>query len=121
MPKAMMLAFTSPTSSATEAEYNHWYNTKHLPDLTRVPGIISATRYKLDNTIQALPGIGGDPRGYLAIYELEGNTHEDLANFAKNLTAAINAGKVDISPTLDLKNLSASFILPITETLPAAK
>ncbi len=121
MPKALMLAFTSPASAEVEEEYNNWYSGKHLPDLTHVPGIISATRYKLDKTIEAMPGIGGDARQYMAMYEIEGNTQEDLAQFAKNLVEAINAGRVDISPTLDMVNISASFLLPITETMPAAK
>ena len=119
MPKALMLAFTQPVSAAVENEYNRWYSEKHLPDLTHVPGLISATRYKLDKNVQAMPGVGGDPRSYLALYEIEGDTPEDLANFAKSLTQAIEAGKVDISPALDMTNMSASFLLPIGETMMA--
>jgi hypothetical protein len=119
MPKALMLAFTKPVSAAVEDEYNRWYTGKHLPDLTKVPGLISATRYKLDNTVEAMPGVSGDPRGYLALYEIEGDSHEDLANFAKSLTEAINAGNVDISPALDMTNMSASFLLPISERMVA--
>lgn len=43
-----------------EEEFNAWYNTEHLPGLSRVPGTISAKRY-VRNT--------GSPR-FIACYEL---------------------------------------------------
>ena len=60
-----------------------------------------------------MPGIGNDSRAYLALYEIEGDTPELLANFAKSLTQAIEAGKVDISPAMEMTNMSASFLRPI--------
>lgn len=117
MPKALMLVFSQPTSATVEAEYNRWYSEKHLPDLTHVPGIISATRYRLDKNIEPMPGITGDPRSYLAIYEVEGNSSQDLARFAQELRKALEAGVADVHPTLDMVNISASFALPITDRL----
>jgi hypothetical protein len=43
-----------------EAEFNDWYNTDHVPALTRVPGVYGARRYRA--TV-------GSP-AYLALYEL---------------------------------------------------
>ncbi|MET0987827.1 MAG: hypothetical protein ABW034_20715 [Steroidobacteraceae bacterium] len=117
MPRALMLVFSQPTAAGVEAEYNRWYSEKHLPDRTRVPGIVSATRYKLDKSILPIPGITGDPRSYLAVYEVEGNTSEDLARFAQELRKALDTGVADIHPTLDMVNISASFAVPITDRL----
>lgn len=47
-----------PTSH--EDEFNDWYNTEHLPGLSRVPGTISAKRYVRST---------GSPR-YIACYEV---------------------------------------------------
>lgn len=46
--------------SANEEEFNDWYNTEHLPGLSRVPGNISAKRYVRQT---------GSPR-YIACYEV---------------------------------------------------
>lgn len=43
-----------------EAEFNHWYDTEHLPLLSAVPGVLRARRF-FDP--------GGKPR-YVALYEL---------------------------------------------------
>jgi hypothetical protein len=43
-----------------DAEFNDWYNTDHLPALTRVPGVYGARRYRVT---------AGSPT-YLAVYEL---------------------------------------------------
>ena len=47
-------------STASEEEFNAWYNTEHLPGLARVPGTVSAQRYLR---------LSGSPR-YIACYEL---------------------------------------------------
>jgi hypothetical protein len=45
---------------ASEEEFNAWYNTEHLPGLSRVPGTVRAQRYLR---------LSGSPR-YIACYEL---------------------------------------------------
>ncbi|HKD36180.1 MAG TPA: hypothetical protein VKB78_05245 [Pirellulales bacterium] len=121
MPKTMMLVFSKPISAESEAAYNDWYSNKHLPDLTRVPGLVSATRYKLDKSVEPMPGITGDPRGYLAVYEIEGETPSDLERFAQTLRQALADGVADISPHLDMVDISASFAIPITDRLTPQK
>jgi hypothetical protein len=44
-----------------EAEFNRWYNEKHLPEVLACPGFVSAARYECTQ---------GEPR-YIAVYELE--------------------------------------------------
>jgi hypothetical protein len=43
---------------AVEDEFNDWYTTEHIPLLSRVPGMISARRFKSE----------AGPTGYLALY-----------------------------------------------------
>jgi hypothetical protein len=117
MPHAIMLAFTQPTSSETENAYNDWYSNKHIHDLVTIPGVIAATRYKIAQDVETLPGVVGPPQGYLAIYEIEGETEADLEKFAAVLREALADGTADISPNLDMSKLGASLCLPLTERL----
>ena len=47
-----------------EAEFNRVYDTEHVPQLSKVPGVLSVHRYRLETS--------NDPRmqRYMAIYEL---------------------------------------------------
>lgn len=56
---------------AHEAEFNAWYNSKHLADVLKLPGCQGAARYKLGDV--------DGRRQYLAVYAFES-------------TAAIQAG-----------------------------
>jgi hypothetical protein len=117
MPRAIMLAFTEPQDPAQDDEYNAWYDSKHLPDVVNVPGVVSATRYKLAQGIELLPGAQEVPQRYLAIYELEGETEAEMAAFAEGLKAALTDGRADIHTTMNMATLGAAFALPITGTL----
>ena len=48
-----------------EAAFNRIYDTEHVPEILKVPGVRACTRYALENTNR-----DGMPR-YLAVYELE--------------------------------------------------
>lgn len=117
MPRAIMLAFTEPQDPSQDDDYNNWYDNKHLHDVVNVPGVVSATRYKLAQGIELLPGAQGVPQRYLAIYEIEGETHEDMVKFADELKAALSDGRADIHTTMNMGTLGAAFGLPITDTL----
>ena len=117
MPRSLMLAFTSPTSTETETDYNRWYDTKHLHDVVGIKGVVAATRYKLAHGVETLPGVGGPSQKYLAVYELEAETVEELDEFCGNLRAALASGEADIAPTLDMADLGASLALPVGERL----
>jgi hypothetical protein len=67
-----------------DAEFNSWYNSVHLQEVTSVPGFTSADRYKL------LAAIGGQfANNYLAVYGMEADTPE-VAGAA--LQALVGAG-----------------------------
>src|SRR5215212_9706989 len=65
MKRYMFVVLTDPMPGG-EAEYNEWYNTVHLQDLVKLPGIKAAQRYKLA-PISAADG----KQKYLALYEIE--------------------------------------------------
>ncbi|WP_298263885.1 DUF4286 family protein [Acidocella sp.] len=113
MPNTLMLVFTKPLSPELEGEYNEWYSNKHLWDLTGVPGVIAATRYSMAEAFVP-PGAPDGPRNYLAIYEIEGDSAEDIQRFWDALIAGIGFGGVDASATLDFSTISVSFAVPIT-------
>ena len=59
-----------------EAIFNEVYDEEHIPIISKVPGVISVTRLKLDTLRMAMGGETKtmDPQGaprYAAIYELE--------------------------------------------------
>ncbi len=66
-------------SPEKEAEYNEWYNTVHIPDFLRVPGVLSATRY------ECIRGRKTNPK-YLTIYEIES---EEMLEAAINSPQAL--------------------------------
>lgn len=47
-------------AAAVETEFNAWYDTEHVPALARVPGVLSALRYRT---------AAGNPK-YVALYHL---------------------------------------------------
>ena len=51
--------------AAHEAEFNRIYDTEHFPMLSKVPGVRSAGRYRLEHS--TVPGM----QRYLTIYELD--------------------------------------------------
>ena len=54
-----------------EDDFNHIYDTQHVPEILQVPGVHSCTRYVLDTALE-----NGGPR-YAAIYEVDS---EDVVN-----------------------------------------
>jgi hypothetical protein len=58
--RAIYLVYTDLADDRHDEEFNAWYNTRHLPQLTAIPGILDAARYV---------AVKGGPK-YLAVYEL---------------------------------------------------
>jgi len=117
MHKAVMIAFTSPTSDATEAAYNAWYDDKHLHDVAAIEGVAKASRYKLVHDLETLPGVTGPTQKYMAIYELAATSVEELDEFCDRLRQALANGSADIDVALDTSELGATIALPIGQSL----
>jgi hypothetical protein len=78
MPITGSWIFTVSMDVAPEKEvlFNEVYDQEHIPLITKVPGVISATRARLDTLRLSMGGETKviDPQGaprYVAIYELE--------------------------------------------------
>ena len=56
-----------------EESFNHWYDTRHVPDLLSFDEVRGATRYRLMSSTEATRkplAVAGDPT-FLTIYEYE--------------------------------------------------
>lgn len=67
MPTYRLMVMTNPVAGR-EDEYNEWYTNVHLPDVVKIPGIVSAQRFSRSEVQR--PG-AEYPWGYLAIYDCE--------------------------------------------------
>ena len=59
--RGIFLVYTDLIDDKRDEEFNAWYDTRHLPQLNAIPGILDAARYV---------AVKGGPK-YLAVYELE--------------------------------------------------
>lgn len=59
--RAIYLVYTDLVEDKYDEAFNAWYDTRHLPQLKAIPGILDAARYV---------AVKGGPK-YLAVYELE--------------------------------------------------
>ena len=91
MPKGIMVVQSAPVDDDREKEYNDWYDNTHIPEITAVPGFVSARRYKVH-------GETGAP-AYLAIYEIDA---DELTAPAAELRARRAAGLTHDSSALRL-------------------
>ena len=82
-----------------EDEFNEWYSDRHVHEIVRVPGYLSAQRFRVTRHRIGAAGSGGmlEPSQYLALYEVEGDPEEIIARFGE----AVSAGQVTSSPALD--------------------
>ena len=82
-----------------EEEFNAWYST-HIYDLLKVPGILSAQRYRWSgNRREEGEGYEGmpEPFQHIVIYETNG----EPAQILKDIERLRNAGEIPWSPALD--------------------
>jgi len=65
-PVALWVVLTNPVEGK-EAEFNDWYDGRHVDDTLAIPGFVSGHRFKVTATA------GGEPLPwrYLAFYEIE--------------------------------------------------
>jgi len=70
-----LLIVTAEVDPAVEAEWNSWYDTVHLPDALRCPGVRSGRRYVSSGDVSETAA-GRTERAarriYTTIYELDG-------------------------------------------------
>lgn len=109
MPKFKFFGFTNPVPGR-EDEYNEWYDNTHLSDLLKIPGILSAQRYRLTDE-QRSPG--PCPYKYLAVYDCEA---DHVGSIIAELAARSGTADMPISDAMDTERMMF-FFEPITEVI----
>lgn len=103
--RTIQIVFSNPDEGRDE-EFNEWYDNVHVPEVLKVPGVISAQRYDL-RPLAREDWVGPGFR-YLAIYEIEGDPDEVLAK----TSAAVHNGEIVMSETFDARGSRLSFWAP---------
>ena len=70
-----LLIVTAEVDEAVEADWNRWYDTVHLPDALRCPGVRRGRRYVSSGAISETAGGKTEKvarRIYTTVYELDG-------------------------------------------------
>jgi hypothetical protein len=91
---ALLLAWTSPLPGRADA-YAEWLDAVHLPEVrAAVPAIRRSRRYRL-----ADPQSSSQAPRYLVVHELD---TDEVAGSAAQLDEALRAGRIGMSPDMDL-------------------
>lgn len=75
MPHLFMVQLDIPTEH--EAEFNRVYDSEHFPSLSKLPGVRSAGRYRLERS--SVPGMAR----YLTLYEVDSPAVMDSPEWQK--------------------------------------
>jgi hypothetical protein len=98
MSSAALFVYSSPASPQVEAEFDHWYETVHIPQVVeKVDGVLGARRFILSE-VQLAPQESAVPRRRLAIYDIEASA---IPETLSSLTAAMSSGELESTPTMD--------------------
>ncbi|WP_068088975.1 DUF4286 family protein [Novosphingobium rosa] len=106
MAQHKLLVLANPVDGRDD-DFNHWYDTVHLPDVLKVPGVTGAERFRLSE--------GGQWR-YLAIYELE---CEDPAAVSAELMSRAGTPLMTMTDAFDLSTFFMATASTITPFCPA--
>jgi hypothetical protein len=106
--KTLYVVFGNPVTPEREGEFNEWYEGTHIPDVLKLPGVLSAQRYK----VSPLDGVPAGPKfSYMTVYEIEGDPNEVMAKIG----AGVASGDVRMEGApLDMAKLSMAFWSPVT-------
>ena len=102
MARYKLVALSNAVEGRDE-EFNHWYDTQHLPDVMAVPGFMSAER---------LTVLGDGPHRYLAIYEIE---TDDIAAVLAEFGKRPGTELMPLSDALDISTAQIGFWQPLVK------
>jgi hypothetical protein len=104
----LFVVLTNPVDGR-EAEYNEWYDRRHLQDVLAIPGFVAAQRF-LTGELATFPAL---PWKYLAIYEVAPDAVE--AAFAE-MDLRKGTERMPISDALDDDRFRALYAIAGTAT-----
>ena len=81
MSNRSIFVVSSNSVAGGEDDYHDWYTNRHLDETLRVPGVVSAQRFRLSD--QQMATQSGCQYRYLAIYECEGDVSAVIAEFER--------------------------------------
>ena len=94
MARRIFVVESNPSSPEKAAEFEAWYQNEHLPEVLAVPGMVSATRYRVSDDA---PAMGGPlTHRYMVVYEIDGEPNDVMAAMGK----ASQAGEIRQSDLL---------------------
>jgi hypothetical protein len=93
MERHLMVVMTNSVEGR-DAEYNAWYDHRHLADVLKIPGIVSAERFELSEVQRSDPPY---PYRYLALYWVE---TDDLSNVITELRSRSGTSLMPLSDAL---------------------
>jgi hypothetical protein len=99
MSTQYLMVLTDPIAGQEDA-FNDWYDNRHLDDVLKVDGFVSAQRFRLS---QQKPPTGTPSSGYLAIYEME---TDDAEATVAGLLAQLGTDTMPVSPAVDTSRLN---------------
>ena len=109
--RGVLLVFTN-AMEGREAEFDQWYDDVHVPDVLAVPGVVAAQRYRVTEIDQ--PEVAGLPsppppaHRFLAVYELDRDPSEVMADFV----ARVTDGSMRLYEALDMGSIGLSTWAP---------
>ncbi|BBX26979.1 DUF4286 family protein [Mycolicibacterium alvei] len=106
MSPNLFVVLTNPIEGTDDA-FNKWYDTRHLPEVLDVPGVVAAQRYDIAEVKvpddQDLPAQLTPPsHRYMVIYELGDEPDVVMGEFLKR----VMAGTLTLGEWLDLTTVS---------------
>lgn len=111
MPRYNLIALTNAVSGR-EGEFNDWYTNVHLADVLKLPGVLAAQRFEL-NDVQLRPE--EMPWKYMAVYEIE---IDDISKTFSALRSVSGTEAMPLSPALQDERMVWIY-RPITERVTA--
>jgi hypothetical protein len=109
MAKFTFLVLTNAVPGREE-EFDRWYTEQHIADVLRVPGVVSAQRFR---AAQAQPrGAAAPPWQYMALYECDAEPQA----VADGIRARIGTPDMPMTDAM-AEARSACYFEPITEVI----
>lgn len=114
MAKGVLLVMSSPLETASEAEFNEWYDRVHAPEIVDRGAAVSFRRFK-STGIPLKAGIPEPGPQYACIYEIEAETVADVEAISKLLEQTKDQSR-GVSPAMDLTSVRATFMVPVASS-----
>jgi hypothetical protein len=119
MSKHILLVLANAVEGR-DADFNNWYSNQHLADVLKVPGIVSAQRFKYVAPAGATVD-GPDPKPshkYIAIYEVDS---EDPRAVQAAMISRIGTDDMIMTDTMDTARSIGAYFAPITPKMTPSK